>query len=181
MQVKTYSATGRLWVLGTFKRKVISVSQSSTKFHCGLTFNSQLFMLSWQIQTLIFPCSRLGGGFEHYCRNPSHHHQWPPKLHPAHKTVDVGVLKDVDGAARPRGKPPHPVPLVFNGKARTTLIALIFSLLSARTTPTFGSSYSLIPLKTPSNRAGPASRWAQTEIATTNASHNTCLPTTRIP
>ena len=62
MWVKTYSATGRLWALGTFKRKVISVSQSSAKFHCGLTFNSQLFMLSWQIQTLIFPCSRLGGG-----------------------------------------------------------------------------------------------------------------------
>ena len=40
----------------------ISVSQSSAKFRCGLTFNSQLFMPSQQIQTPIFPCSRLGGG-----------------------------------------------------------------------------------------------------------------------
>ena len=97
-------------------------------------------------------------GFECYCQNPSHCHQWPPKLHPTHETVDVGVLEAMDMSARPRGKPPHPVPLVFNGKARTTLITLIFSSLSTRTTLTFGLSYSLTPLKMPSNRAGPTSR-----------------------
>ena len=69
--------------LHTMHVSQLFMSQSSTKFHCGLIFNLQLFMLSWQIQTPIFPCSNeaAGGGVWVLVSESFPLSQWPPKLH----------------------------------------------------------------------------------------------------
>ena len=69
--------------LHTMHVSQLFMSQSSTKFLCGLIFNLQLFMLSWQIQTPIFPCSNeaAGGGVWVLVSESFPLSQWPPKLH----------------------------------------------------------------------------------------------------
>ena len=159
------------------------MSQSSTKFHCGLIFNLQLFMLSWQIQTPIFPCSNeaAGGGVWVLVSESFPLSQWPPKLH--QNCGHGGSQGHGQGSQTQRKATTSSIPCIkWEGKEYTyhtnLLIAFCKDNLDFQLKLFSNSTQDTIKQGI---LGTVVSRWVQTETVTTNTSHNTYLPTTRIP